>query len=432
MNFPIARLQTLMAAALMLVGGCETTVLDPPAQRIIDRDSREVVDAGEIVVLVGSRDSAATLSRKASKRGYRLLRRETLLGLDMIVMTFRIPRGASASAAIRELESMAPGVTAGVNHRYRIQSMADPTEPPASASLNNSYRLQTFAARPPAAGEPVATSADYAGPMIGWPAAGCPTHVRIGMIDARVDASAPGLEGAEIIEADFARGGRNRLLTEHGTAIAELLVGRGRLQGAQLYSAAVIAMDSQETASAGVDSLVIAIDWMLKSGVSVVNFSLAGPYNKILDRAVQRASDAGLVLVAAVGNDGPDSPPRYPAAFRDVIAVTAVDVAGDIYKNAVRGSHVDFAAPGVDILLGAGGDPRFVSGTSIAAPFVTARFAADTAAKRARSARLARAAIAKNARDLGPPGADPVFGAGLIGAPEGCENASPAARGRDS
>jgi subtilisin family serine protease len=158
---------------------------------------------------------------------------------------------------------------------------------------------------------------------------------------------------------------------------------------------------------------VRAIDWMHASGARLVNISLAGPYNKILDRALQSAVGKGMVIVAAAGNSGANSPPRYPAAFDSVIAVTAIDVEGKVYDNAVRGAQIDFAAPGVDVFVATGESGKYVSGTSIAAPFVTARIAADQAAMASKGSREVVEALAKSAVDLGSPGRDAVYGYGV-------------------
>ncbi|MFK7836842.1 MAG: S8 family serine peptidase [Sulfitobacter sp.] len=144
-----------------------------------------------------------------------------------------------------------------------------------------------------------------------------------------------------------------------------------------------------------------------------VNLSLAGPYNKLLDLAVERALARGLILVAAVGNDGPEATLRYPAGFEDVIAVTAIDAAGNAYRNAVRGPHVDIAVPGVDVLVPSGQSPRFVTGTSIATPLITARLVADPALAKARNAADVRKRLSLTSAELGPKGCDEVFGYGL-------------------
>ena len=81
-------------------------------------------------------------------------------------------------------------------------------------------------------------------------------------------------------------------------------------------------------------------------------------------------------MIAAAGNDGPRAEPAYPAAYDSVIAVTAVDRSGTIYRRAIRGAHVDLAAQGVEVWTAASvKGARWKTGTSFAAPYVTAAVA---------------------------------------------------------
>jgi subtilisin family serine protease len=177
-------------------------------------------------------------------------------------------------------------------------------------------------------------------------------------------------------------------------------------------------------AAAGVDDIVRAVEWLHASGIRLVNVSLAGPYNKILDRGLRAAADRGMVIVAAAGNDGFSAPPRYPAAFDFAIAVTAVDAGLDAYERAPRGDYIDFAAPGVDVFVPVGGGGRYMSGTSIAAPFVTAVVAVGAGEGGLGSAESVRADLARRSIDLGAAGPDDTFGAGLATAPASCRSAT--------
>jgi minor extracellular protease Epr len=138
-----------------------------------------------------------------------------------------------------------------------------------------------------------------------------------------------------------------------------VLAGGGRLRGATLYSANVFGGEAALGLAAGADALVRALDWMAAEEVRFVNLSLAGPYNKLLDLAVERAAARGLILVAAVGNDGPEAEPMYPAGFSGVIAVTAVDAnaAGSTATRCAARMSTS-AAPGVDVLLRSGPEAR--------------------------------------------------------------------------
>ena len=82
-------------------------------------------------------------------------------------------------------------------------------------------------------------------------------------------------------------------------------------------------------------------------------------------------------MVAAVGNDGPAAPPQFPASYPGVIAVTGVDAGDRALREAGRALHLDYAAPGADLVAALPGKGYVaVRGTSFAAPLVTARIAA--------------------------------------------------------
>jgi len=83
--------------------------------------------------------------------------------------------------------------------------------------------------------------------------------------------------------------------------------------------------------------------------VAVINISLVGPKNLLLARVVAALIARGYVIVAAVGNDGSAAPPLYPAAYRHVISVTAVDAERRVLFEAERGPQVTFAAQGADL-----------------------------------------------------------------------------------
>jgi subtilisin family serine protease len=205
----------------------------------------------------------------------------------------------------------------------------------------------------------------------------------------------------------------------HGTAIASTLVGDlpgsgPLLPGASLYAANVFAQDAGGL-RADATAIIAALDWMAQERVPVVNLSLMGPPNELLEKAVRAAAQRGLILVAAAGNDGPQAEPAYPAAYPEVIAVAALDARGRPYGRNTRGSYIYVAAPGVDIWgADARGGEAFWTGTSFAAPFVTAAIARDVSLGRARDINDGRSLIATTARDLGAPGRDPIYGHGLL------------------
>jgi subtilisin family serine protease len=151
--------------------------------------------------------------------------------------------------------------------------------------------------------------------------------------------------------------------------------------------------------------------------------SFAGPKDPSLERALKAAHDKGVVLVAAAGNAGPKSPPLYPAADPNVIAVTATDIDDKLFSGANRGRYVAIAAPGVDILVPAPeGTYQMTTGTSVA----TAHISGVVALMLERNPRLTpaevRRILTQSAKKLGP-ATD--FGAGLVNPGKALELAAP-------
>src|SRR5258706_191045 len=145
--------------------------------------------------------------------------------------------------------------------------------------------------------------------------------------------------------------------------------------------------------------------------------SFAGPTDPGLGRQLAAAKANGAVLIAAAGNFGPKSPPQYPAADPNVIAVSATDANDQMFKASNIGPHVAVAAPGVDILLPApDNDYQVTSGTSFSAAYVSG----ITALLLQRAPELTpdgvRQILERTAKDLGPSGKDPEYGAGLVDA----------------
>ncbi|MGE0024908.1 MAG: S8 family serine peptidase, partial [Hyphomicrobium sp.] len=157
--------------------------------------------------------------------------------------------------------------------------------------------------------------------------------------------------------------------------------------------------------------------------------SFAGPSDPAIARTIERMSLKGIIFVAAAGNMGPAAPPSYPGAYPHVIAVTAVNRAGENYRAASRGDYIDLAAPGVDILTALpSGKQGLRTGTSFAVPFVTAILATRAASDIVDGTEdmlLERFST----RDLGQPGRDLIYGAGLVLAPQQCLRADMMAKG---
>ncbi|WP_243368198.1 S8 family serine peptidase [Microvirga solisilvae] len=260
--------------------------------------------------------------------------------------------------------------------------------------------------------------------LVGWtpPAAEvCGTPPLIGLIDTGIDLSHEALKGQSIEVIDISKETEGRSSLDHGTAIAALLVGQpGSVAPGLIPQARLVAVDAfskrKETAdNATVISLVTAIEALAERGVKVINLSLSGPPNEVLKKAVEAAQEKGIVLVAAVGNNGAGAEPSYPAAYPGVVAVTAVDRQLNAYRRATHGSYVEFAAPGVDVWTAqAKGGKAARSGTSYAVPFVSAAMAMLRAGNPNMDANGLQKRLQETTQDLGDPGRDMTFGYGLI------------------
>jgi hypothetical protein len=304
----------------------------------LDRDEEgQPVRKGELVVS----DPDATSLAIALQAGFRPLSSELVddLGIRMVILA--VPKGMNVRQGLKALRRAAPRLEVDYNHIY--EPAGGPLLPAANASL--------------AALKPVRPG------------------TRIAMIDGGV-ASHPSLAGTGIEQRGFVG---NPEPTGHGTAIGSLLVGnqgafRGAARGAQLFVGDVY---GGNPAAGSATAIVKALGWAASKRPAVINISLVGPPNRTMARAITALHARGIAVVAAVGNDGPAAPAQYPASYPGVIAVTGVDAGDRALREAGKASHLDFAAPGADLvaaLPGNGFTP--VRGTSFAAPFVAARLAA--------------------------------------------------------
>jgi Subtilase family len=342
------------------------------------------IEPGELVVVSSNMAEARQLAEQARGLGLAIRRRTILGALGFVVSVFRVPREAGVGDALLRLRQALPNVRADANHRFQLMG-DDP---------------KTYGRR-----------------LIGWNGtAACGAGQRIGLVDTPVEIRHPALSGRWIRTRAFLPNGVAAASAEHGTATAALLVGKniGLVPAAGVYAANVFRARDKE-ADTTAEWVVFALNWLAESRVSIINLSLGGPRNLIVEAATGRLLDRGIAIVAAAGNGGADAPPVFPAAQPGVLAVTAVDARFEPYKRANRGEYISFAAPGVDVWTALPGrDGAYVSGTSYSAPFLTATLAVA----RQRNSKSTWPAIVKQlrtrARDLGAPGKDPVFGWGLI------------------
>ncbi|MGI5246061.1 FG-GAP-like repeat-containing protein [Dactylosporangium sp. CA-139066] len=174
-------------------------------------------------------------------------------------------------------------------------------------------------------------------------------------------------------------------------------------------------LDSQGN---GYDSdIAKGIVWAADHGAKIINLSLGGPGDSsVLHDAVTYATGKGSLVVVAAGNTG-DNTPQYPAAYPEVLAVAATDGAGKLTDFSSWGDWVDVAAPGFDIVSSYPGQQYYIgAGTSFSAPIVSGVAALIRGANPAMTPAQLITTIKSTARDAGPRGFDPYYGAGVLDA----------------
>jgi hypothetical protein len=234
--------------------------------------------------------------------------------------------------------------------------------------------------------------------------------ILVALIDSEIDAKNPDLDAAIAKNFD-ALGGEDKPHT-HGTAMAGAIAAHLKLMGiapgAQLLAAR--AFDDNRDAKGTSFAIYKSLQWAADNGARIVNMSFAGPADPTLHTMLAAAFEKGLVLIAAAGNAGPTSPPLYPAADPNVIAVTATDSSDGLFAMANRGSYIAVAAPGVDILaLAPDHALQLTTGTSVATAHVSGLVALLLECKPSLTPADIRKMLGRTAKPLG-------FGAGLVNA----------------
>jgi hypothetical protein len=367
----------------------------PPAD-----ERRYVPD--EVIILLNGNPTAAIVD--AIARRHRLVRVESqrfeLMGATLY--RWHIPNGRSVRSVTTELSADHGIGFAQPNYVYALQQQAT-----AGAAVLTP--------------QDEADSSQYALAKLHLPEAhglAKGDKVLVAVIDSGIDTAHPELAG--VVAGQFDALSSTEGPHPHGTAIAGIIAAHARLIGAApaVHILAVRAFGASASGTEGTTfNILKGLDWATGQGARIVNMSFAGPSDPLLGRGMANARQKGAILVAAAGNAGPKSPPLYPAADPNVIAVTATDANDQIFAEANHGSYIAVSAPGVDILVAApGGAYQVASGTSFAAAYVSGVIALILERRPKLLPDAARRIVLETAKDLGPKGRDDEFGAGLVDA----------------
>ncbi len=204
----------------------------------------------------------------------------------------------------------------------------------------------------------------------------------------------------------------------HGTHVAGIVAsnGRGAPRGVA-PSSTILPVRVFKPGFRDANSLDIArgVLWAVQHGARVMNMSLGSPQPSPfhMQRAVELARERGVVVVASAGNCGPTCNRSWPAADAS-LGVGAVDRNARRAPFSAVGDHVSLVAPGVEVVSAFPGGTASADGTSMAAPFVSGAAAVLIAQVPALRGEVVTEALKRTARDLGPTGPDPQYGAGLL------------------
>ena len=278
--------------------------------------------------------------------------------------------------------------------------------------------------------------------------------VRLCMVDTGIDMNHEAFEGQNVVFKDFVGSSLSPVdygAVAHGTLMAGLLISNGHQQGAAPNIAlgmAAALQDNGEGENTGFDSDVAdAIRWcQFDFQADIISLSLGGTERPSASEegssssATRQATDAGVYVVAAAGNDGTsdDGDIATPGSVRLAISVGATTREGTVWENSSIGSNFnedgsertfphqkpEIVAPGHEI-ISTGEDSRWYlsSGTSDATVFVAGSLAllleANPSLKPSNNGdssclELVKRTLADTAAPMGEPGHDARSGYGMV------------------
>jgi len=351
--------------------------------------------SNQLVLQFGPNMTPQQIAALAQRLGLTIVTQQTLGSLGRTIYTFQINNGHSVPEIIRAVNDAGLNAAPQPNYTYSL-----------SQELSGSAGVR---------GDP----AQYVVQKLQLDAVHRITegsNVVVALIDSRVDPRQPDFAG-RIVESYDAGCGPDTPPDAHGTGMAGAIASHIGLLGIAPSARiiAICAFGGHGSPEATSTKIIRGVDYAIAHGAKIINMSFAGPHDPALAQELQIAREKGILIIAAAGNAGAKSPPLFPGADPNVMAVTATDEHDRLFNGANQGTYVAVAAPGVNILVPApNGDVQFTTGTSVASANVSGVAALLLAERPTRTPEEIRAILVSTAKHLGAKGVNPQFGAGLV------------------
>jgi hypothetical protein len=368
--------------------------------------------SNELVLQFAASQTPQEIAAVARRFGLTIAAQQTIGALRRTVYTFRIDNGQPVADVIRQIDGAGLNASAQPNYTYGLTQVRN--------EVRNELQSKGQADQDGAAAD-AGDPTQYVVAKLHLNAAHRITKgddVVVALIDSRVDTRQPDFAG-RIVDTYDAGCGANAPPDGHGTGMAGAIASHAGLVGvapdAKIMAICAFGAGSSGTPQATSASIIRGVDYAIEHGAKIINMSFAGPQDPALAQELQVAREKGILIVAAAGNAGAQSPPLYPGADPNVIAVTATDEHDHLFSGANQGSYVAVAAPGVNVLVPAPeGGVELTTGTSVATAHVSGVAALLLAEEPSRTPEDIRAILVDTAKHLGAEGINPQFGAGLV------------------
>jgi len=354
---PLAPLAVLALAACAQVAAPPAKTERPPVHELARHVDDHAHHDDELLVLDLPHDYIESLP----ELGLSIIDVTHLDGMDLMLYHLRIVDDAHPFHARHAHLERHPEVIADVHHHFE-QHATRKRKRRAKPKANRGYTSRKAS-------------------QWGVPAQGCGRGIHMGIVDGGVDTGHAAFKGRDVTFRAFHRKGEKVAANNHGTAVASMLVGGSSwgslLPEAKLSAAGVFHKNRKGKPRASANSILQAVNWLIKQKVQIINFSIGGSKNRLMERAIKKADELGIVLIASAGNNGPYTKKKsYPAAYKPVIAIAASDPFDRVARFSSAGDYVEFTTPGVRIWTAVPGGGKNMSGTSFSSPI----FAGFTAA----------------------------------------------------